>query len=733
VPPAVAPVAAPAPPAAPPAAPTAPTTSDQALPRPGPDGVTLVLEGLLNGGFELLADGTTSPPKYGAYWVGAFSFEPDDPSDRIEHGDDAAEGRAWLALAPDGPGVHQKLVADPRWTERIALTLAWRAPDAAHSDARLVVQLEDGPGRLLRVLAPADAAPDANGWRWVELPLGAAFSSRHGGRPQPRLNLRLSAEGGPVDVDAASLAVSLPRVRPADARTLIEDLVRRTLMTWTAPVDGARPALVERSTGYVLATALDVTSGGDVQLKPIRHLHSLHEILARWIAYLDATDRHAEAEPWRELLRRFVTSLLDQHFDPDSGLPRILHVDRGPFPNSPVTVGAFVEFLMEVRPLLDDPALVARCETQVRRTGDALLALQARHDLDPDEHPNAVKLDRASGRFIGQHDNWFGHMPNRLTPRGAIDPPKQYNTSWAIVTGRSFWYHLLKSPAAVMAAHAVEPKDGDLQGIARALSRYQRPWDATRYDLENDTDDHYGYLSEDLATLLSHGGAVLPDALRLLQTATDHRLSRDTGRAGDTLWIQAIRLGSSCAGDSPRAFKGLLDLYELPPEQNPVSSGLPLYREALLELAANDFKGRQLTNGQFTESFFSRWEMVCICFKGKYQGDCREREPDAWDGDVGDIFGGPPLQSINAQAWALRVAQSEDERAEILARLGSIYYVSETGLRAPHGYLSGLDPAVARQYELPPKYATGLDPRTAAGLGYVNAWLSLLPYLDDDE
>ena len=691
------------------------------LPRPGADGITLVVEGLLNGSFEWVADGTTTPPKYGAYWTGAFSFSEGDSGDRIGGGDDAAEGTRWLELAPDEPDLHQKLVADPRWTERTLVHLAWRGA------GRLRVTLEDGPGRRVSALAEG-GPPDAHGWRRASLPLGAAFFVRYEQPPVPRLLLHLSAEGGPVQVDALSAEVSLPLVRREQAVDVIEGLVRETLVRWIEPPERGGLGLVDPATGYVTTVSFDVQTGADRQPNPIQHIHSLHELLLRWIRHCDATGRREEADRWRPLLETFVRTLLSRHFDPDTGLPRIAHAERGPFHQAPVTVGSFVEFLTDAREVLSDPVLAEAAARQVRRVGDTLLALQRAHDLDPELHPNEWSLDRNSGALVGSFDNWYGHMPNRLTPKGVIDGPRRFNTAWAIVTGRSFWYHLIKSPAAVMAAHEVDPRDGDLPGIERALSRYDRAWDATRYDLENDTDDHYGYLCEDLLELLRHSDGTITDALALVQQATDHRLARDTGRVDDTLWIQAVRLGTACAGDSPRAFKGVLDLYELPPEINPVSSGLPLYRDAILELAANDWKGRQLTNAEFTESFFKTWEMVCICFKGTYQGDCRERPLDAWDGDVGDIFGGPPLQGIDAQAVAWRVADAS-QRLEILARLGTIHHATESGLRREYGYLAGLDPAIARQYGLPPKYATGLDRHSPAGLGYVNAWMGLLPYL----
>jgi hypothetical protein len=97
---------------------------------------------------------------------------------------------------------------------------------------------------------------------------------------------------------------------------------------------------------------------------------------------------------------------------------------------------------------------------------------------------------------------------------------------------------------------------------------------------------------------------------------------------------------------------------------------------------------------------------------------------------VGDTFGGPPQSAIDAQTAAFRVARP-DERALILARLGVIRHVTDAALRRPYGYLYGLDQAVAAQYELPDKYVIGLSDESAAGLGYVLAWVRLLPYLSD--
>ena len=36
-------------------------------------------------------------------------------------------------------------------------------------------------------------------------------------------------------------------------------------------------------------------------------------------------------------------------------------------------------------------------------------------------------------------------MPDRLTPRGQLETDKRFRTCWAILTGRSFWYEMLRN------------------------------------------------------------------------------------------------------------------------------------------------------------------------------------------------------------------------------------------------------------------------------------------------
>ncbi len=704
------------------------------------------MNALLNPGFELVADGTTDPPKHGAYWLGAFS---------------PVEGEAWSYVVDDRPfrgerllrlshacePVVQKIVADPRWTDELRLTLALRT----YRGGELQLTLEDGPGRttLLRLatsetgvsILDAAGAPvptlavragPADDWWQLAVDLGEVFAAEHGDRPVPRLQLRLAAGGAPkglCDIDEISAAVAWPAVGEHELALWVEALVRWTLDEWLLPPSRGGLGLVDPATGYVRSYTLDVETGTPGGPEKLASFHSIHTLLLRWMAEARRRGLDDEVDRWQPALRVITSTLLRRHFDPTTGLPRMVEARDGTPSDTAVTVQAFVDFLLDARELLDDAALREQCLQKARGVADALVRLHRQHDLPPDKAPPVPVWNAATRRIEGDLSNWFGHLPDRLTPAGEVETDRRFYTSWAILTGRTFWYELMRSPRALMRVHEVAPRPADLEVLHRAIGRFHRDWDATRYDLENDTDDHYGYLCEDLLALLEHSGGQAADALALVQQATDHRLSREATSAGDTLWVQGARLGTACAGDSPRAFDGPVRLYRLPGEINPISSGLALYRDAILELARNDLQGRQLTNAQFTESFFKNWEMVCICYRGTYQGDCREQPPEYWHGDVGDTFGGPPTSAIDAQTAAWQIAPAW-ARPEILARLSLIRDVTEASLRRPHGYLHGLDEAIARQYGLPEKYVMGLTSKSAAGLGYVFAWMRLLPELE---
>jgi hypothetical protein len=719
-----------------------------ALPAEAP---MLRVNAVLNGGFEWVADATTDPPKYGAYWLGAFSATPGDPACLVVEDRPFRGGRS-LRLTPQTGGVLQKLVADPRGTAQLTLALAVRCA----RDGALEITLEDGPGRRTTlvvtterglVVSGADGAPvaprlavehppadegDPSWWR-VELDLGALFAAEHGEAPLPRLQLRLACLGPPralVDVDEVCAAVAWPAVQATELARDIEALVRRQLDVFYLPRESGGLQLVDPETGYVRVASYDVESGGSPKLAQSVSFHTIHTLLAAWLRECRRRGLADDVARWTPELERITATLLAHNFDADTGLPRTVTPGTlAPNDEAAMTVGAYVDFLLDARELVADEALREACLAQSRRIADTLLALQAEHDLPPETAPKVPDFVPQLGRFVGDTSNWFGHIPDRLTPKGAIETDKRFYTSWAILSGRTFWYELMRSPRAIARVAQLDPRESDLRGLHRAIGLYHRNWDAARYDLENDTDDHYGYLCDDLLETVKHSGGTLPDALAKVQEATDHRLERTAATAGDTLWVQGVRLGTACAGDSSRAMLGVLELYELPSELNPATSALPLYRDALLELARNDLQGRQLTNAQFTESFFKDWEMVCICFKGTYQGDCREHPPEYWHGDVGDTFGGPPTSPIDAQMAAYRVA-GPALRPAVLGALGLMRDVTEATLRRPWGYLFGLDPAIARQYELPEKYTIGLSSQTLAGLGYAMAWMRLLPWLD---
>ena len=48
-----------------------------------PPARTLTINGIYNPGFEWVADATTKPQKYGAYWIGAFAADAGDPTDLV--------------------------------------------------------------------------------------------------------------------------------------------------------------------------------------------------------------------------------------------------------------------------------------------------------------------------------------------------------------------------------------------------------------------------------------------------------------------------------------------------------------------------------------------------------------------------------------------------------------------------------------------------------------------------
>src|SRR5262245_15446673 len=115
----------------------APTASAPAV----PDQNTLLLDGLLNSGFELLADGRSKPPRYGAYWVGACAETEADPHAVVVAADDAFRGERFLHL-PAGSEVQQKIVAAPDNTSNLRVSVAMRGVAA-----QLSLVLEDGSGQ----------------------------------------------------------------------------------------------------------------------------------------------------------------------------------------------------------------------------------------------------------------------------------------------------------------------------------------------------------------------------------------------------------------------------------------------------------------------------------------------------------------------------------------------------------------------------------------------------------
>ena len=746
--------------------PGSPAATPADAPLPAPVAVpaaprTLLLDGLLNSGFELLADGTTTPPKYGAYWVGACAATEGDPESLVTAPGDAFRDEHCLHL-PAGSEVEQKIVAAPGSTASVRVSVALRG-----AGAQLVLMLEDGNGQCagvrlvndgpivrpvaraegslltaedLALLAPqqaqgsaARAAGNAGGWRRASFELGALLSRTLRRAPQPRLVLHLAAigpEGAAVDVDEVTAEVRWPLPDEAELAVYCAGLLRESLSLWFETTDQGGLGLADPQSGYVTHGTYDVETGALGTEDTTAGVHAIHTLLVDWLREARRRGWQSDVQRWTPVLQRCVRTLLEHNFDPETGLPRLVSLpDLNPQDDTAVALGPWVEFLLDAREQVADEALAAQCLSQARRIADTLLALQREHDLSPTEAPPGTWSDEG-GRIEGNASNWFGFIPDRLTPKGAIETDRRFETSWAILTGRSAWHGMLRSPRAIARVHAVDGHPQDLPGLTRALAGYHRDGAATRYDLETGTDDHYADLAEDALDIARHLGGEGADALTLVQDATDRLLARDAASAGDTLWIQAARLGTACAGDSQRAFAGPLGLYEMTPEASP-QSGSSLYHDALLELARNDLQGRQLTSGRFTESSFRAWEIVCPSFKGTCEGDRPGHAAVWWDGDASRTFGGPPASAIDAQHAALRVA-SAGERLALLAALGLIRDVTDAGLRRPFGWVSGLDDEIARQYQLPDRDLTRLSRDSGAGLGYVAAWMRLLPCLSSE-
>ncbi|MHC4943800.1 MAG: hypothetical protein ACYTG7_12355 [Planctomycetota bacterium] len=724
---------------------------------------TIWINGIYNSGFEWVADSTTKPAKYGAYWPGAFLYEEGNPADLIVE-DAAFRGERSLRLTPADGTVLQKVVADPRWTDHAKIVLAMRLEGCAS----LEVALEDGPGfTVTTVIGGGGVQPDPDvpgrrdarihaqwirenndssgiridprwgidgkAWSLVQLEAGRYFEQIHGVRPVPRLNLRLRCVGPDTArayVDEVYAALLWPRPDAATLKRRIVELIQETLDTWFLSPEQGGLQLVDPDTGYVRFSRYHVETGKEAEPACFGGLHPVYEILLLWLKWTQANGWTEETRSWMPYLERFVSTLLEKNFHPETHLPRFVDLKTlSPLSNETLTVGAYMDFLLDVREVLTNEELRKECLQQARRTADTLIALQKKHDLPADKVQNTKRFDPAAGKFRCEWPNWFGHLPYRLTSGGLIDDPERVDASWVIVSGETIWYHVFRSMAGILRVHAQEPRAGDLASARRILEAYRRPWDATRYDLENDTDDFYGHQCDDLLRILNHVKKPIPEVLSYVQGATDHRLERKAACADETLWIQAVRLGTACAGDSPRALRNLLHLYHLPSGVNPEGTGNPLYREAILELARNDLKGRQLTNTQFTESYFKHWEMVPYCFRGTYQGDCREKPAEFWQGDVGDIFGGPPTSAILAQSCGYRAALP-GERQQFLSALGMIMHATDSGLKRRHGYAFGLDPAAALQYGLPHRYVKEIALLSAAGVRYSLAWFEVLPHLD---
>src|SRR5262245_12061653 len=116
-----------------------------------PQPPTLLVNGVLNSGFEWVADATTEPPKLGAYWLGSFVPKAGDATSFVVEDRPWRDGHA-LRLSHLTGEVLQKIVADPRFTGSLVVTAAVRTA----RDGLLQLALEDGQDRRTTVRIRSD-------------------------------------------------------------------------------------------------------------------------------------------------------------------------------------------------------------------------------------------------------------------------------------------------------------------------------------------------------------------------------------------------------------------------------------------------------------------------------------------------------------------------------------------------------------------------------------------------
>ncbi len=686
----------------------APQASRAVDPASGPkDAIAVDL--LLDSGFEMVADSTTDPKKYGAYWEGAFAPKECDPRCRVIELDD---GNHVLRLRAGEPRVDQLLTLLGPYSNRFTVELRVRPRT---NDAKLVVTFESEGGRDLAYLLGASErvggslvaeriGEDPSGFVSYRLRIGRDFEDLAGEAPPSWGRIALSCIGGEVDVDDVVGAHFLPRVSHAELRTMLLDDVRDVLSIHLDPASGGAGGnglgIVDPETGYQVVSGYDVESGEKLGREYVLGIRGIHEAMLRYARIPRAAgDDDALLPRVRETLRRFALSLMKNNVYAPTGLFCLYDVGKkAPVLSAELSPTHFITTVLSIADLFpDDKSLHNYAHFYAGKMADAMVKLRREHDL-----PKNVPYGRGAG------GNWFGRMPEKVSPQGVLAPPKRstYDQSWAIAFDRS-WYHDFDTSVGLMRVWRDDPKPEYLDAIRIACAKFDRGFDATRYDLENDTDDHYGRNTETALEAYRYSDGAAKELLDFTQRATDLRLDRSVPY-GETVWLQGIRLGSFTTGDQPRAFPGPVGLHNLPVELNPLTSRFEPYSKTLREFAKADLRRRLLDDGYYTEASSWQWHMIAACFIGNYIGPCSEGR--AWEGDMGDLFAGPPANAFRALLRTIEIDRPGRD-AEWIAWYAALHGEVLAKYRAKYGYRFGMNRETGIRYGIPVNKLGGFETR----------------------
>ena len=660
------------------------------------DDDALLVNAIQNGGFELIADSTTDPPKRGAYWKGAFVPKPGVADDRIELLDD---GNHALRL-PDEESVEvsQVVTLFGPYADRFELHLRIRSAGDAGA---LEVRYDTVGGTIRRVIDPTPLAREADGFARVALAIGSEAVQETGAPLAAWGRITFRARGGAVLVDDVVGVHHLPRVEAGELRALLVDELREHVAVRVGP-DGLD--LIDRQTGYLTAARFDVVTGRITARRAVHGISGAHGLLRVFLVVAPPDDPLRPVVEAR--LRSHLKSLLNHNVHRRTGLFCLWDGgERRQLERVALSPTHFIEHAMDVSSRIDASVLSARARAACFRMADALAALHAAHDL-----PEGVPFGRGDG------GNWFGRLPDKLLPDGELDWPKKrtYDQVWAIGQRRA-WYHDFDGAVGLMRMWREDPRPAYLHATRRAIEVFDRKADATRYDLENDTDDHYGKPVEALLRAWRHSGHAVDELRDLAQSTTDFRLPRDQPWDRN-VWVEGIRLGSFTTGDQPRAFRGPVGLHEAPPERNPESAGYAGYRKAIRELVRADLRRRLLDDDLLTDASSHQWEMIAACFLGEYIGPCSQGFD--WEGDMGDLFSGPSSNAFRALARGLEISTPGTDRA-LLAWYAALHAHTVARYRRIYGYEVGMNPETGRRYGIPDRYLRGFSTDDPLGLAPV--------------